>query len=72
MGEEEEPSVPLKALVFAGGTSRIGGFIDVVKEELGKMDFPIPIREVRRAEDPLTSVARGCLVAAAADDDADA
>ena len=56
-------------MVFAGGTSLIGGFIDVVREEVSKMRFPIPIKAIRRAEDPLTSCARGCLVAAAADAD---
>jgi hypothetical protein len=56
-------------IVFAGGTSKIGGFIDVVKEEFSKMKFPIPIKEIRRAEDAFTSVARGSLVAAAADPD---
>lgn len=56
-------------MVFAGGTSKIGGFIDVVKDELSRMQFPIPIKTVRRADDPLTSTARGALVAAAADED---
>jgi hypothetical protein len=54
-------------IVFAGGTSRIGGFIDVVKDEFAKIKFPIAIKEIRRAEDAFTSVARGALVAAAAD-----
>lgn len=56
-------------IVFAGGTSKIGGFIDVVRDELSRIKFPIPIKEVRRADDPLTSCARGALVAAAADED---
>lgn len=56
-------------IVFAGGTSKIGGFIDVVRDELSRIQFPIPIKEVRRADDPLTSCARGALVAAAADED---
>lgn len=51
-------------LVLAGGTSMIGGFEAVVQEELGKLAFPIPIKNVRVAEDPLHSVAKGCLVAA--------
>ena len=53
----------------AGGTSKIGGFIDVVKDELSRTQFPIPIKNVRRADDPLTSTARGALVAAAADEE---
>jgi hypothetical protein len=69
--QQDTPNFPQPVdMVFAGGTSRVGGFIDVVRDELSKMDFPIPIRNVLRAEDPLTSVARGCLVAAAADGEA--
>jgi hypothetical protein len=49
-------------MVFAGGTSLVGGFIEVVRDELAKLQFPIPIREVRLAEDPLHAVAKGCLV----------
>ena len=56
-------------IVFAGGTSKIGGFIDVVRDEFSRIKFPIPIKEIRRADDPLTSCARGALVAAAADPD---
>jgi len=51
-------------IVFAGGTPMIGGFIEVVKDELAKMKFPIPIKNVRRAEDSITAIAKGCLVAA--------
>ena len=51
-------------IVFAGGTSMVGGFEEVVRDELAKMKFPIEIKNVRRAEDPLNSVAKGCLVAA--------
>ncbi|RME73983.1 MAG: hypothetical protein D6776_06075 [Planctomycetota bacterium] len=59
------PSFPEPVdIVFAGGTSLVGGFTDVVRQELAKLDFPIPIKNVRRAEDPLHSVAKGCLVAA--------
>lgn len=51
-------------IVFAGGTSMVGGFVEVVREELAKLSFPIPVKNVRRADDPLHSVAKGCLVAA--------
>lgn len=51
-------------MVFAGGTSMVEGFEDVVRDELEKIDFPIAIKNVRRADDPLHSVAKGCLVAA--------
>ncbi len=52
-------------IACAGGTSLIGGFIEVFREEFAKLDFPIPIGRIFRAEDALTAVAKGCLVAAA-------
>ena len=52
-------------IACAGGTSMVGGFIEVFRDEFAKIDFPIPVSRIFRAEDALTSVARGCLVAAA-------
>jgi len=52
-------------VVVAGGTSLAGGFVDIFAEELQKVDFPVPIAGVRRAADPMTSVVRGTLIAAA-------
>jgi len=52
-------------IVFSGGTSMIGGFVELCEQELHKIRFPIPVNRVRRAKDPLSSVARGCLIAAA-------
>ena len=54
-------------IVCAGGTSMIGGFIEVFKDEFQAIKFPIDVKNVRRAEDPLFSVAKGCLVAALSD-----
>jgi len=54
-------------IVCAGGTSMIGGFIEVFKDEFQSIKFPIPVKNIRRAEDPLFSVAKGCLVAALSD-----
>ncbi|MBF0122880.1 MAG: hypothetical protein HQL21_05690 [Candidatus Omnitrophica bacterium] len=48
-------------IVFAGGSSMVGGFIEAVRRELKTIDLGIPINEVRLAEDPFTSVSRGCL-----------
>ncbi|MHC4342187.1 MAG: disk-shape morphogenesis protein volactin [Planctomycetota bacterium] len=56
-------------VVVAGGTSLVGGFVEVFAEELQKIDFPLQIAGVRRAEDPITSVVRGCLIAAALAED---
>jgi actin-like ATPase involved in cell morphogenesis len=54
-------------IVCAGGTSLIGGFIDVFKQEFESIKFPIAVKNIRLAEDPLFSVAKGCLVAALSD-----
>ena len=54
-------------IVFAGGTSLVGGFIEVVQDEFEKIKFPLEVKNIRRAEEPLHSVAKGCLVAAMAD-----
>ena len=63
--KDDRPEFPNPVdLVLAGGTSMIRGFESVVRDELGKLSFPIPVKTVRVAEDPLNSVAKGCLVAA--------
>jgi actin-like ATPase involved in cell morphogenesis len=55
-------------IACAGGTSLVGGFLEVFRDEFKRIDFPIPVGRVFRAEDALTSVAKGCLVAAAIGD----
>jgi actin-related protein len=52
------------SIVCAGGTSMIGGFTEVFKQEFEKINFPMDVKEIRLAEDPLYSVSKGCLVAA--------
>jgi hypothetical protein len=52
-------------IACAGGTSLIGGFIEIFREEFAKIDFPIPVGRIFRSEEALTAVAKGCLVAAA-------
>ncbi|MHC4952536.1 MAG: disk-shape morphogenesis protein volactin [Planctomycetota bacterium] len=65
---EDVPSFPDPVeIVLAGGTSLVGGFCEVFAQELRKVEFPLKVAGVRRAEDALTSVARGCLIAAALD-----
>jgi hypothetical protein len=62
------PSFPEPVeIVCAGGTSMIGGFIEVFQDEFQSIKFPISVKNIRRAEDPLFSVAKGCLVAALSD-----
>jgi hypothetical protein len=52
-------------IVVSGGTSMVGGFVEVFAQELKKVEFPLKVSGIRRANDPLTSVVRGCLIAAA-------
>jgi len=54
-------------IVCAGGTSMIGGFVEVFQDEFQSINFPIQVKNIRRAEDPLFTVAKGCLVAALSD-----
>lgn len=51
-------------VVVAGGTSQANGYIEKLKEQLIKADFPLDIEVVRHSSDPLHSVAKGCLIAA--------
>jgi len=53
---------PIKVVV-AGGTSKADGYIDSLKEKLSFYNFPLPIKEVVHANDPLHAVAKGCLIA---------
>ncbi|MBF0217434.1 MAG: hypothetical protein HQL30_10625, partial [Candidatus Omnitrophica bacterium] len=48
-------------IVFAGGSSMVGGFMDVVAEEIQGMNFGFQVGKLTKAEEPFTSVARGCL-----------
>lgn len=53
-------SIPI---IVSGGTSLPAGFVELFKEEFDKAkDFPYEISEIRRASDPLNSVAKGCLI----------
>jgi len=51
-------------VVIAGGTSQANGFVPRFHEKLAENGFPLALKEVRHAKDPLHAVARGCLVAA--------
>ncbi len=54
-----DESIPI---VLSGGTSLPKGFDEKFKEILEDNKFPYKISEVRRAKDPLNSVAKGCLI----------
>ena len=49
-------------LAAAGGTSMAKGFIDMFKRIYDKVGFPIPVKEIRLAEDPLYAIVRGTLI----------
>jgi len=51
-------------VVIAGGTSLAEGFVELFAKKLAENNFPLPVKEVRAAADPLHAVARGCLIAA--------
>jgi hypothetical protein len=57
---EEGLDVPV---VVTGGTSSPDGFEKLFEERLEKAEIPFSISEVRKANEPLYSVARGALVA---------
>jgi|SRR5579883_2096498 hypothetical protein len=56
-----EQSIPL---VLAGGTAMPAGFVERFRQAIEAAEFPVKISEVRMAADPLTSTARGALMAA--------
>jgi len=51
-------------IAVAGGTTQAKGFVEMFEKKLHENGFPLPVKEVRHAKDPLHAVARGCLIAA--------
>jgi len=51
-------------VVVAGGTSQAQGYIEHFQQKLIDNSFPLPIKVVKHASDPLHAVAKGCLIAA--------
>lgn len=54
---------PLK-VVIAGGTSQANGYVETFEKMLQENNFPLPVKEVVHADDPLHAVAKGCMIAA--------
>jgi len=50
-------------IVIAGGTSQANGYIDIFTKKLNENGFPLSVKEVRHAADPLHAVSKGCLIA---------
>ncbi|MFN3485411.1 MAG: hypothetical protein ACK44W_08025 [Planctomycetota bacterium] len=62
---ENMPSFPEPiSIVFSGGTAMAGNFIELVKAVFKELDFPIPVKDIRMAKDPLHATAKGALTAA--------
>lgn len=51
-------------VALAGGSSRPDGFLRMFERKLKEAKLQIEISNIKRAKDPLYSVARGCLIAA--------
>ena len=51
------------SIVVAGGTSLVLGFVERLRE-LTKEGFPVPISEIKHAEEPLFAVSNGLYEAA--------
>jgi hypothetical protein len=55
-------------IVLSGGTSMPHGFMDRFVRAIRQDGFPLEVSEVRKASAPLTTTARGCLIAALYDE----
>jgi hypothetical protein len=53
---------PLK-IVIAGGTSQAQGYIELFTQKLTENNFPLPVKQIVHANDPLHAVSKGCLIA---------
>lgn len=51
-------------IVVSGGLTLAKGFTEKVRASVEKLEMPFEIKEIKRAEDPMRAVARGCLLAA--------
>ena len=51
-------------ICIGGGTAMVDGFLEVFKEQFVQKNFPIDISEIKIVDEPLTAVARGCLIEA--------
>ena len=51
------------SIVIAGGTSLANGYVEEFSKKIEENGFPIKIKEVRHAQDPLHAISKGCLIA---------
>ena len=52
------------SMIVSGGLTKATGFIGKMQDVLNTVELPIKISEIRKAGDPMTAVANGCLLAA--------
>jgi hypothetical protein len=50
-------------IVIAGGTSLADGYVEEFAKKIEENGFPIKIKQVKHAQDPLYAVSKGCLIA---------
>lgn len=50
-------------IVVSGGLTQASGFVKMAESVLASSEFPMPISEVRLADEPMKTVANGCLLA---------
>lgn len=58
------PQFTKAPFVVSGGTTMPTGFVDALNKKLSEVTFPIELGDIRRAELPLETVAKGCWLAA--------
>jgi hypothetical protein len=51
-------------IVCSGGTALAQGFVDLFAQEFKNVEFPLEVKNIRLATDPLNAVAQGALIAA--------
>jgi hypothetical protein len=51
-------------MVVSGGLTKATGFIGKMEQVLTTVDLPIRVSEIKKAGDPMTAVANGCMLAA--------
>jgi len=51
-------------IVVAGGTSMPNGFCEKLRKVVAKLKLPFEIKDVRKSNDPINSVVKGCLTQA--------
>ena len=57
------PHLKKLPVILSGGLTLVDNFVEKFNNELSSKQLPFKVTEVRRAKDPMTCVAHGCLVA---------